>query len=1087
MNQRPFWSFLPYINNRTAWKPIGFPAIFIIPFGSDSAGNVLTRTQPIAIEVSILDTVRRNKVVGHQYRDLFFPDREIFTVSLSTKDIASRMIDISDFESDGEFVTIINRNGLIGKVPVVPGGLYYDVSDVLVDVENLQTGRYELSYRATVSRRIYDNNNSVICIDDSQTDVVMSNVDFAHPGEVIEEFKKNTPSIWFSNGKLAQEPLFKLYKPITDSLQNVYDEQTLLARLNFVNDAFPETIPYLSRIVGWDIPYFPKSLDSLRKSILRYTTYFQKNRGTLKSVMELYEMFGLDILIRNLWFDVDNSGLLHPSYDKDGIEISEACAFDILDADIRSPGFYTNKMSLLNRPSTRFENTDFTRVSSDVLISAFVVAVGSDAHQYLLDLCENQSTVEVQRGHVGYQSEQLDAVLDLDGLTRHQQVLVDRTNNVRSDVYSGPARIINPSSLSIQFLEPNVELTLDGHWSDPSEAVFLFAAYEYQKIEISSELLNRRSNYFDVKLVSPIDSSSNTGLILDYTLEFLYRIKAFHSLLRKFIVTVEFDESYLVTDFCYGPGFSEIPGLDSGEQQVPSPVTVETLPGCSESVGRYKESDYIYRNRLLRNLKEEFAVYLQYDSREYENVDPGHLQLQYPDISRPFAYYNEYGQDVLVGGYLADRKYGFVDGNDFANNFAEIKPIEYFNYTGSYFDVQRRDMNHSKYSMVESYTRAAFPSTLPTNEIVCFRGRAGDELALNATSENGESYYNAACGLTVGLGTYYITKPGVVRYGVANRSIGSRSIKPIISDLNLLSGGVDATRLEHKRVGINNSRISTKQELHYWDRTDNFSIGWETLADRSVSLAITKTNMHFPGTRFISMANLENDFSSGLHDLRPWDEELCAETLEITVVVGNDGNQYLSFPSVPFAVRGNGVAADIPSLSDHSLSAIVPNDVVHSIYTEHSSYWDTALVPSSSGQTVSLDDPQSALFDTALACPELFELTGEGLVDYIDGYPAVTGFVDTEPEGPEGDEFQALFLLESGIRDGSKAYRLDCSCNSGPCDDLSQEESENREQDCTAKLENNDINIAIKSNFNEFVGIQEICFDGSIPSLFELV
>jgi hypothetical protein len=208
MNQRPFWHFLPYINNRTGWKPIGFPAILIIPFGIDGNGNLLTRTQPRSIEISVLDTIRRNKVSGHQNRDLFYPYRELFTEHLNIGEISRRIIDISDFDTDDDWIYYTNRLGLSGKVPLATNGLYYDMSDVLIDVENLDSGRYELSYKAVVNKRVYDNNNSVICIEDD-IDAIYHNVDFVHPGEIIEELKKNTPSVWFSNIKLSKEPLLQ--------------------------------------------------------------------------------------------------------------------------------------------------------------------------------------------------------------------------------------------------------------------------------------------------------------------------------------------------------------------------------------------------------------------------------------------------------------------------------------------------------------------------------------------------------------------------------------------------------------------------------------------------------------------------------------------------------------------------------------------------------------------------------------------------------------------------------------------------------------------------------------------------------------
>ena len=367
MTQRPFWTLLPYINNRTAWKPIGFPAILVVPFGANADGLPLAQSAPLGVKISILDTVRRNRVAGPFEPNAFFPNRELFTIALNSVEIAARQLDINDFEIEGDVIKIINSDGLIGEIPYIPDTLYYDFSDVLIGVENLDSGRYQLSYNASINGRIYDSNDFLVCINDDTRDSILRYVDFVHPGEVIDEMKKTTPSIWFSNQPLASETLITLYKPLSDTLQNVYDEQSLLGRVNFVNEVFPETVPYLGRILGWEIPYFPRSLDPLRRSVLRTTTDFQKMRGTYKGIKELFDLFGFDILIRNLWFDCDNETLLEAQYGgANGVALLDTIQFDILENDLRAPGFYTNEIQLRKRPATSSEFDNFIQIGSDL-------------------------------------------------------------------------------------------------------------------------------------------------------------------------------------------------------------------------------------------------------------------------------------------------------------------------------------------------------------------------------------------------------------------------------------------------------------------------------------------------------------------------------------------------------------------------------------------------------------------------------------------------------------------------------------------------------------------------------------------------
>ena len=106
--------------------------------------------------------------------------------------------------------------------------------------------------------------------------------------------------------------------------------------------------------------------------------------------------------------------------------------------------------------------------------------------------------------------------------------------------------------------------------------------------------------------------------------------------------------------------------------------------------------------------------------------------------------------------------------------------------------------------------------------------------------------------------------------------------------------------------------------------------------------------LHLPGCRFARMNALEEDFTSTTWRARPWDDPhstfcgpkyVCGDNeptqLNVTKIVGTDGNEYLVFDDVPYTAAGNGLTPDITSLGDHSLGTNAlfgDDDVVHSVY-----------------------------------------------------------------------------------------------------------------------------------------------------------
>lgn len=1107
MTQRPFWTLLPYINNRTAWRPVSFPAILVVPFGANSNGQPLAQSSPLGVRISILDTIRRNRVSGPFEPNVFFPNRELFTISLNTAEIAARQLDINDFEITGDTIKIINSDGLIGEIPYIPDTLYYDFSDVLISVENLDSGRYQLSYNATINGRIYDSNDFLVCINDETTDSVLRYVDFVHPGEVIDEMKKTTPSIWFSNKPLAEETLITLYKPLSDSLQNVYDEQSLVGRINFVNEAFPETVPYLGRMLGWEIPYFPRSLDPLRRSVLRTTTDFQKMRGTYKGIKELFDLFGFDILIRNLWFDTDDKTLLEPQYGgANGIDLVDTIQFDILETDLRAPGFYTNEIQLRKRPAVSSEFDNFIQIGSDVTIEAYAVEVDTPAHQALLDYVEqfqNTNTASTQETNQGFINDDLIAFIQGQNFLATQIINLNSDGDLVSETQTGLRRIISTEQIEIDPIKPVTSLVLDGHWPDPNVAIFAFASYRSQIISPSFQLEDRRSNFFDVRLSTTVDANTPTSIILDYALEFLYRIKAFHSLLRRIFITTEASEVYLVGDYCYGPGLSRLSTSDVGQQQVPPAIIPEgELDECTQQDARilgYKESDIAYRDQVTAGLIEEWTAYTGYDSRPYDPVQLSFIP-QFPNNGRPLGVYNEYGQDAYVGSYTVTRAFQVETPSVFVNQNNQIRPIQYFGYSTGGNGAENRCTGFRHKDILEYYIPYTPAPNLQVRRPICFKGRVNDELAINLHVPFDEPYVLGACRIKMGFGSYFTTprQSTIVQDGAKDRCIGSRTPKPIISSCREISGEkfADVWAGRQGRVGVDPIRVNgnTDSVLHFWDRPEPLDASWDSAAVRIANLGIQRTNMHFPGTRFISMGNYDGEFVSSVYDLRPWDQDVCFQTLNPTIEIRTDGNEYLVFDRRAYSFVGNGIEADLPEMGSPTVSSVPDLEVVQAIYSQFADDdcpglcpWDTNIaandgvfeisdIGGTAGVTIA-----DALFRSVREC-------GGALIDFADGYPCVVGPQALTPEvgGPFLGPVPVLpatylFLMNSGIRDGSRGVRLDCDCLAAPCGLTDPEPT------CDVSDTPDQLVAESRLVLPETVSICEFLMDGTIPSMIELI
>ena len=312
-NQVSFHLF-PTNNNRTAWRPIGLPVILIVPRRRTTLGYEIENSNVDNVAIYIENVAQNAYVVGqdHILKDgtqLRYPARELYRYAipyieledyrLQTEDL--KYVDPAgnpkDFYTDppkaGDFINYTTISGINDKLPYYQDADYYDLSNIKIDVEILPSGYYNMVYTADFYYRTVDSSDiSFICINGQQKISTTYRFGIDHPGQVLHEAYRHTPPPYLTDASKSKDTTVAFYRPFTDIINDLYDEQRLLESINWVTSTPIEVIPYLAYLLGWDLPYFPqtkgsKSLDSIRRAIIKTTGYFQNIRGSEKAIQDL--------------------------------------------------------------------------------------------------------------------------------------------------------------------------------------------------------------------------------------------------------------------------------------------------------------------------------------------------------------------------------------------------------------------------------------------------------------------------------------------------------------------------------------------------------------------------------------------------------------------------------------------------------------------------------------------------------------------------------------------------------------------------------------------------------------------------------
>lgn len=1114
----PSFVLFPVNNNRTAWRPIGLPVILAVPRSRNTDGFPRNYSFPFlsysasqseygGIKIYIANAPTSTIVAGIEHKGLTGPNNQVYSIPLSRIELAQRQINTSQRTirrtdsngaiteapitelQEGDNVNYTTATGVTHYFTYYADADYFDLSDVQLDTEQLPNGKYVLVYESRHYARITaeDASNEFICIDPNLVAVSQLPFEFNHPGDVMAEFERLTPAIYLDNTSRSQDRTLGLYRIFTDILQDVKDEQDLLKRINFVFSGSPEGIPYLSSLLGWELPYFPQSLsretdgrkqplDNLRRAVLRRTVELQNLRGSSKSITRIFGLFGYKILINNLLWTSDAKKLVRigqsqPStgpYKNQAItEANGRLKYDWHTEYVESSlsakklGFHSAEAPLMFRPQVKSGLDEFKafvdggplyivalvcdNADSSTLqgldLSDHKAYLGYELPSYLVDYLKTNTSAravifEIAEGDVPPKNPVVISGGSTSAYTKDYGYYVDETLKLRvtknlDDLQYLPVCML-PESINFDRDENKLKYTLNGYIDESDKSIFVFATYKKTTVvEIPEGMIH--SNWYDIQVLNRDESDTIDATALDFALDFVAKLAAFHSLLYLISTRSIVTEVYQVTDFGVGGSITQRYDTDAGKQQVPPairPLISEVLTECSNlsiSILGYKKADLQYREMVLAGLLSEWQAYNDL-KRDNTTEDP--------------CADNRKGQDrVSMLGYNQ------IDGT--STSTERIKDTSLANHDGTF--------NEDYSEPVESFCKVDGKTDY------AYKGRVADRLAYSLATQLDETWHLTSCAISMGVGAYYtfpasstIATPGV------------KSPKGSGSGLLSYSGSAPSAGLQYYKESASKPFITrtysyksdnllgrlyrsyadpTNDSLHYVNQnTYTPQFQFNNLALKRPELGITKSFLHFPGCRFPMMNMLQTDYTSPF-EKRPWDIGICDNPCSVAdlapeLVVGTNGNEYLVYDVVPHVILGNNLAPDIPDLA--GTAPTTPVNFIHKIHGYVASGCPALFLEQ--------QDHAEGLISTTLTGIFANATPVNGVTtDHIHGYPSQYGYVPYPDPRPIYGPYISDIVLNyttpirtgyyvtcgSGYKDADElGYRLNCSERSGDSIDL---------------------------------------------------
>lgn len=1101
---QPSFVHWPLQNNRTAYQPVNIPLVLVVPFMREpSTGAGLVGSQVTNLKFFIEEAPGLVPVAGFEHHGVFVPQFERFVLNVTNTQLNAVQINIPGqqfFDQvtgepkptqdavEGDFFEYTLNRGLVAasgprdRIKWYPDANYYDLSTFVIETIDLKPlGNYKFSWQCNFNNRISTPNGELFCIDDKNDGVARFSMTMKHPGEIHQTMIEQTPVEYFDGTPLDQDNLVKFYRPFADALQDLFDEQELMVGVNFIDQIPAQFIPYLSYLIGWDLPFFPGSTDKIRRAVLKNGRRLQQLKGSRRVIRELFELFGFTIDIVNLWYRRDGSAFVGPGelqpakYKDEEIEVSTVCQTEVLMADYSTDGFGEFDIPLLWRPNGNITLDAWlvdTSTGTYTQLKNLLNTIDVDPEGLMASVCPTTSS--------GFAlSAPLQTAVAGTGVG-YSQILVQPNFGGIDEHKVGQAPL---NKVGIEFdPEKNiVHLKFDRYIKFGSNLkLFVFATYQRQKLTIPTKLTDMRSNRFDIVILfNRITGETPNSQLLDFLLDFIFKLKAFHSILRKIVYTTQVIDVYNVIDFCMGGKVAQAPGSDLGELQTIPPI-IPISPGSAAQdcvpgsfTRGFKESDFALRDEILRGLKEEHNTWRRLDGTHLIPDDLAPILESLSRITPNIPDKTLYGG---TGSIYGTAVYGKDQPCEWTQ-FGQDRVVDLEEPSGIQNSVKDFDFN---------------PDTRPklcddTGNVLdnCFKGRVGQDIILGRDIVITDIASFKPCPLSLGEGFYYQIPPfphtiKTLKYGddvYGDVMYGSQEID--VTNVNNIGKSLLTDLLIKVAAFPDPVNFTGTLGLEDQDITNNLAI-------RRPSLNIKKDNLFFPGHRFVFMSALENDFVHPTYTFRPWDTifGLCPEQvppgyptleqLDPQVVLSTNGLYVLTFNQIPYKIVANGLDQDISSLGSHDSRDFL---VTHAIFstartapaidsrTEGSTDFtsletvcfgsDYGPIFASANRDCPCENPSSSFLAGTIGPTN----PGE---DFIDGYPAEYGqyAVNVATFGydrdfdlnlllglPFGDGTGSypvpstlLFRMGSGIRVTSQPqssfyapYRLDCGCQIFEC------------------------------------------------------
>jgi hypothetical protein len=642
-SNNPYFDLFPAPSDRTAWRPFGLPVILVAPYALDNAGRVLGLGQIISVRIFIETESSRVPVSGptHVIRDangrnigVHKPDQELFVQEFNQSQIVDRMLLAENITVvDGAF-SYTTRSGVNSTLDYSAHAAYYDFSDVKIATETLAPDHYNLIYEVTYyNRKISETTDELLCIDEDDERTSRFTLDINHPGEVIHRLVDITPPIYMTTAKRSEDTTIGFYQPFTEILQDAHDEQNFIESINWIYNIEAEYIPYLSYILGWDLPNVPPvSAEVIHRIMLKNVVRLQELKGTKRSIRELVDLFSTVVNITNVWWTPDGTeyvGVNETADDGTSIVGIETVTTEPLLYEYTQSGFGNISVPFINRPYEWRFNKDKSVTIRAILLqkntaaytAAQAISTDIGVFDYTITNPYADPNLPTTDDITDRPIEELMAMTEAQGIVGTSTLVID--NLGQSSVASSDNPPVSQAEFDYENNAAAFNFAQHIDFDADDLELYVYATYPYYKVIIPTSIVDLQSNRFDLELFG--DEGGNINLeALPFIVNYLFKIKAFHSILRKIMYTLSFNEVYQVTDWCVGGEFTQQHDTDAGMQQVPPEAIIPLDPTeClrdPEDLG-YRPWDIDYREVIINRLEAEFAAWKARDTTCAENND----------------------------------------------------------------------------------------------------------------------------------------------------------------------------------------------------------------------------------------------------------------------------------------------------------------------------------------------------------------------------------------------------------------------------------------------------------------------------------